>query len=85
MRVEVQLFGAFREAEPSARIAVDCAGATVAALREAVALHAGMHWPPATRALLARSAFASPSQVLRDADALPEGVPMALLPPVSGG
>ena len=36
-------------------------------------------------ALLARSAFASDTAVLRDAQPVPAGVDMAVLPPVSGG
>lgn len=85
MRVDIQLFGALREAEPQARLVVDGELARVADVRAAVQAHADGAWPEAARALLSRSAFASERSVLRDGDAVPADGRMALLPPVSGG
>lgn len=86
MKVEVSLFGAFRGHEPGDRVALTLPeGARVAELREALAQHAQAHWPAAGSALLKYSAFASQSDVLREADALPADGQMAVLPPVSGG
>lgn len=85
MHIDLQLFGALREAEPGARLRLHVDGATVAALRAAVQSHAEAAWPAPLAALLSRSAFASERSVLRDGDALPSDGAMALLPPVSGG
>jgi molybdopterin synthase sulfur carrier subunit len=85
MHFEIQLFGALREAEPGGRLALDAEVADIAALRRAVDLHAGGAWTAPMRALLARSAFASESCVLRDTDGIPADGRLALLPPVSGG
>lgn len=85
MQIDLQLFGALREAEPGARLRLEVEGATVADLRAAVRVHAEAAWPAPLAALLSRSAFASERSVLRDADALPADGAMALLPPVSGG
>ncbi|TBR14643.1 MAG: molybdopterin converting factor [Lysobacter sp.] len=83
--IELQLFGAFRDAAPSPCINVVVDGGDIAALRAAVQSHAQAHWPPGLRALVARSAFANESTLLRDADLLPDDARVALLPPVSGG
>lgn len=86
MKVEVSLFGAFRGQEPDDRVALTLPDeARVAALRVALVQHARNHWPDAQAALLRYSAFASPTEVLRDADAIPVDGRMAVLPPVSGG
>ena len=86
MKVEVSLFGAFRSHDPGARVVLDVPeGARVADLREALDRHARAHWPAYRPELLKASAFASETTVLRDAEAVPEGVAMAVLPPVSGG
>ena len=85
MRFEIQLFGALREAEPSARLVLDAAAATVAELRAAVAAAVTPRWPGDALALLPHSAFASERSVLRDADPVPTDGRLALLPPVSGG
>lgn len=85
MQVQVQLFGALREAEPDARLSLDVQGTRVADLRDAVRTHAAAAWPAPLHALVDRSAFASERSVLRDADPLPADGVMALLPPVSGG
>ena len=85
MRVDIRLFGALRDAEPSARLHLDVDGSTVADLRSAVQAHADLAWPDPHRALLSRSAFASEHSVLRNADPIPADGALALLPPVSGG
>lgn len=86
MKVELSLFGAFRSHDPAAKLVLDVPdGGRVADLREALDRHARAHWPAYRPELLKVSAFASETTVLRDADALPEGMPMAVLPPVSGG
>jgi molybdopterin synthase sulfur carrier subunit len=82
--IEIQLFGALREAEPGARLALETTARTVGELRAELAARAAA-WPGPARALLQRSAFASATSVLRDADALPADGDIALLPPVSGG
>lgn len=85
MRFEIQLFGALREAEPSARLVLDADATNIAALRAAVADTVATRWPQPAIALLPHSAFASERSVLRDADAVPADGRLALLPPVSGG
>lgn len=86
MKVELGLFGAFRSHDPGARVVLELPeGARVADLREALDRHAREHWPAYRPELLKASAFASETTVLRDADAVPAGVAMAVLPPVSGG
>lgn len=83
--IDLQLFGALRETEPGAHLVLESAATTVRELRAELDAHAALHWPPQARALLARSAFASATTVLRDADAIPDDGVLALLPPVSGG
>lgn len=85
MQFDIQLFGALREAEPDARLAIDAQARTVADLRAAVADAVAARWPVAALALLRHSAFASERRVLRDADPVPDDGRLALLPPVSGG
>ncbi|MBJ6978274.1 MoaD/ThiS family protein [Luteimonas sp. MC1895] len=86
MKVVVSLFGAFREHDPAARLELDLPdGARVADLREALDRHGREHWPAYRPELLKASAFASETTLLRDAEQVPDGVPMAVLPPVSGG
>lgn len=86
MKVELSLFGAFRSHDPGARVVLELPeGARVADLRAALDRHAREHWPDYRPGLLKASAFASEAAVLRDAEPLPPGVPMAVLPPVSGG
>lgn len=82
--IDIQLFGAFRDVEPTARVTLEVRGDRVHDARAALDAHAQAHWPPHACALVARSAFASETTILRDADPLPDGM-LALLPPVSGG
>ncbi len=86
MDVQVKLFGAFRDCQPEPQVVLALAeGALVSDLRAALEAHGRAHWPNFNPALLARSAFASDSAVLRDAQPVPADVGMAILPPVSGG
>ncbi|MFT3805682.1 MoaD/ThiS family protein [Arenimonas sp.] len=85
MRIELELFGALRGVEPHDRLVLEVDGACVADLRRAVATHAAANWPGIAPGLLQRCAFATPTQVLRDAEPLPPDGRMAILPPVSGG
>lgn len=86
MRVELALFGAFRQYDPAARIELELAeDARVADLRQAFAGYAAAHWPGFNPGLLARSAFASEREVLRETESIPADRRMAVLPPVSGG
>jgi sulfur-carrier protein len=81
--VEVRLFGAFRAFGASPTLRVDVGdGATVADLR--VALETFFPDDDA-RSLLAASAFATDERMLAEAEPLPPGVEVAVLPPVCGG
>jgi molybdopterin synthase sulfur carrier subunit len=86
MKIDLALFGAFREFEPAGRVAFDVPdGADVAQLRGAFDAYASAQWPAYEPKLLAVSAFASESTVLRDRDPVPADGRVAVLPPVSGG
>ncbi len=86
MTVTLRLFGAFREYEPSGRVQLQVPEpATVADLRAALDAFGRTHWPAFRPELLRVSAFASASDVLRDAEPLPADGELAILPPVSGG
>lgn len=81
----ITLHGALRDAEPTGRIELQQAFGSLQQVRGAVQAHADAHWPPAARALVPLSAFATFDAVLRDDDPLPAVSELALLPPVSGG
>lgn len=85
MHFDIQLFGALREAEPAARIALDAPAATIGELRGALAQAVAGRWPASAVALLPHCAFATEQSVLRDAQPVPADGRLALLPPVSGG
>lgn len=86
MKIEIRLFGAFRDYEPTALVHLDVAAdARVADVRAALDAHGRAHWPGFQPALLQRSALASDEAVLRDHEAIPSDGRMAVLPPVSGG
>lgn len=86
MKVEVSLFGMFREHVPGARVVLEVsAPARIADLRSALAVHGREHWPGFKEGLLRHSAFASEVCVLRDHEPVPEGARIVVLPPVSGG
>ena len=60
MKIELSLFGAFRDYAPSAQVALELDdGARVADLRAALDAHGRAHWPGFNPALLQRSAFAT--------------------------
>ena len=83
--IELELFGALRGLEAGDRLSLAVTGEHVADLRAALQAHAGAHWPSANTAILSSCAFATSSEILRDAQALPADGQMAVLPPVSGG
>lgn len=86
MKVELSLFGAFRDADPRAMVMLDLPdAATVNDLRDRLVEYAAMRWPGALQSLLRQSAFASEHELLRGNDRLPVDGRMAVLPPVSGG
>lgn len=86
MKIELSLFGAFREYDLNPSISLEIPdNAVVADVRRALSAHGLAHWPAFKDALLARSAFASETSVLRDGEPVPADGRMAVLPPVSGG
>lgn len=85
MEIELELFGVLRDLEPDDRLRLPVAGRSVADLRAALAAHAADHWPRVGASLLGSCAFATPTEILRDGQPLPEDGRMAVLPPVSGG
>jgi len=86
MKIEVRLFGAFRDYMPSAIVELEVADdARVGDVRAALDDFGRAHWPRFQPALLQRSALASDSVVMRDHEPVPHDGRMAVLPPVSGG
>jgi len=86
MKIEVRLFGAFRDYDPAALVQLELPDdARVADVRAALEAHGRAHWPGFQPELLRRSALASDTAVLRDHETLPRDGRMAVLPPVSGG
>ncbi len=83
--IELELFGALRGLEADDRLSLPVNGGQVADLRAALHAHASGHWPSASTGILASCAFATSSEILRDAQTLPIHGRMAVLPPVSGG
>ena len=86
MKIELSLFGAFREYDANPSITLEVPdNAVVGDVRSALSAHGSAHWPGFRDGLLARSAFASETTVLRDDEPVPADGRMAALPPVSGG
>ncbi len=85
MIIELELFGALRGLEHADRMSLQVSGDRVADLRAALAAYAAAHWPGLAPGLLAKCAFATHSEILRDGDAVPADVRMSVLSPVSGG
>jgi molybdopterin synthase sulfur carrier subunit len=86
MKIQLSLFGAFREFEPNGRIELEIAdGADIARLRAALDAFARERWPGFRPGLLASSAFASETAILRDHEPVPADGHVAVLPPVNGG
>jgi molybdopterin synthase sulfur carrier subunit len=84
MRIEIKLFGSYRQFQEQASLALEVAdGATVGAVRQALAAHAAAHWPTFPKDLLKATALASDEAVLLDSERAPHS--LAVLPPVSGG
>jgi sulfur-carrier protein len=81
MMVRVRLFARARDLARANAVTVELpAGATVGDLRAALD-----EAYPALRPLLPRSAVAVAEEIAGDGVAIPAGVEVALLPPVSGG
>ncbi|MEO8161481.1 MAG: hypothetical protein ABI588_08680 [Arenimonas sp.] len=73
MKVELSLYGAFRDLCPTPSIMLEMPeAASVADLRAALHEHALRSWPSCSTGLLAKSAFASTRAVLRDAEPVPD-------------
>ena len=67
------------------RLRFDLQAQTVADLRRALPAQFDAEHAERARTLLAASAFASDSSLLRDSDPLPADGALSVLPPVSGG
>ena len=86
MIVTLTLYGALGDAAADGRVTLTLDdGARVADARQALTEHARAHWSDPRESLLARSAFASDSAVLREHDAVPDNGQLSVLPPVNGG
>ena len=86
MKLQVQLFGPYRDFQPQPLLELELAdGANIAAVRAALAADAAVHWPACTPGLLRSTAIASEDALLRDGDALPANGRIAVIPPVNGG
>lgn len=86
MKIRIALYGALREADPRGHVELEVpVGSTVAELRELLAAHLREHAPAISAGLVQRSAFASAEEILHDHRSVPEGMELAVLPPVSGG
>ena len=81
MKLRVRLFARARELAGADHVAVELpAGTTVADLRARLAAQC-----PSLAALIGKCAVAVDAEFAGDADVLPDGAEIALLPPVSGG
>ena len=86
MKVRIALYGALREADPRGHIELELPSAsTVADLRERLVVHLREHAPQVNAGMVRISAFASAEEILHNHREVPEGVELAVLPPVSGG
>ena len=86
MKVEVSLFGAFRDYEPGALVVLEIpADSKVVDLRSALSAYGRAHWTGFKEGLLQRSAFACDACILRDHEPLPKDEHIVVLPPVGGG
>ncbi|MFC4761959.1 MoaD/ThiS family protein [Dyella koreensis] len=86
MNIRIALYGALREADPRGYVELDVpAGSTIASLRELLTAHLREHAPAVNPGLVRISAFATDEEILHNHRAVPEGVALAVLPPVSGG
>jgi molybdopterin synthase sulfur carrier subunit len=86
MQIQLDLYGACRELHSQPSLALELPESSlVGALRAALPPHFNRADPARAAALVASSAFASDSALLRDADPIPADGRLAILPPVSGG
>jgi molybdopterin converting factor small subunit len=86
MKVRIALYGALREADASGHVELEVpTGSSIAELRERLVAHLAEHAPAIPANLVKRSAFASTEEILHNHRVVPEGVELAVLPPVSGG
>lgn len=87
MRLDVRLFGAFRDLDAAGVVQIEVADdATVAGVRAALEAYGRQHWGTRFQpGLLAVSAFASEQELLRDRNPVAGLGELAVLPPVSGG
>ncbi len=86
MKTRIALFGALREADASGAVELEVpAGSTIAELRELLVTHLAAHAPLVSAGLVRRCAFATDEEILHNHRPVPEGVALAVLPPVSGG
>lgn len=86
MKTRIALYGALREADASGHVELDVpTGSSIAELRELLVVHLAGHAPAIPANLVRRSAFASAEEILHNHRTVPEGIDLAVLPPVSGG
>lgn len=86
MKTRIALYGALRDADPGGHVELDVPDdCSIADLRQLLIRHLQQHAPAIGAKLVERSAFASAEEILHDARRVPEGVELAVLPPVSGG
>lgn len=91
-KIQVQLYGAFRDLSSNGICVLSLSGKeSVLEVKAILAEHLAQNKPTShfdIKALLAKSALATETQVLTDTDILPdknEGIILAILPPVCGG
>ena len=86
MKTRIALYGALREADARGYLELDVPpSSSIAELRELLAAHLREHAPQVNSGLVRISAFASAEEILHNHREVPEGVELAVLPPVSGG
>lgn len=86
MKTTITLFGALREADAGGTLTLEVPeGSTMADLRELLVAHLAAHAPQVSGGLVRRCAFATDEEILHNHRAVPAGVALAVLPPVSGG
>ncbi|MBN8924032.1 MAG: hypothetical protein BGP10_04890 [Rhodanobacter sp. 68-29] len=86
MKTRIALYGALREADAGGHVELEVPpGSSIAELRELLVAYLAVHAPAIPAGLVRRSAFASAEEILHNHRAVPEGIELAVLPPVSGG